>query len=161
MNSRIRTIANRINRGLLAVVSVFAGILSGSPCCCASFSCCESQSATRCTAVESTQECCCCQESNRTDDSGLTCNCPKTSANAGSLLPETCCCAERPATNAVMADDHRDAQKRDRNSWFAEFSPFVNPPASLKLDDARSGPQSCHDPCSHNLRQAILCVWRN
>ena len=161
MDSRILSVAAEINRGLLAAVCVFASMLPGVPCCCASLACCELQGATRCSAVESRQESCCCQESNRPGDSESDCSCSKASANPGALFAGLCCCAERPAANAVVADDHRDAQKRDRNDWFAELSPFVNPPASLMLDDVQSGPQCCRDPVAHNLRQAILCVWRN
>lgn len=161
MDSRLLSIPARINRGLLAAVCVFAGMLPSVPCCCASLACCELQGATSCSAVESTQKYCCCQESVRLGDSESACSCSKASANPGALFAGLCCCTERPATNAVVAVDHRDAQKRDRNDWLAEFSPFADPPASLTLDNIRSGPQCCCDSCAHNLRQAILCVWRN
>lgn len=130
MDSRVLSIPARIIRGLLAAVSVFASLLPGVPCCGASPSCCDS------------------------------CSCSQAEVNRGAFFPETCCCAERPVTNGIVSNDHRDAQKQDRNTWLAESSPSADQPASLTLDTIRLEPRICCNPSAHNLRQAILCVWR-
>lgn len=161
MDSQILSIPSRISRGLLAGVCVIASLLADVPCGCASLSCCLSQDVTGGAAAESTQECCCCQQSDKPEDSEFACRCSKASSNPGAFFPGTCCCDERPVTNGVLAGDHRNAQKRDRNDWLADFSLFVRLPAALTLTALRSDPQRRSDSIAHNLRQAILCVWRN
>ena len=161
MDSQVLSIPARINRGLLAAVFVIASLLPGVPCCCASASCCESMDATSCAAVESNQQCCCCQESGATAGSEIACTCSKASVNSGAGFSGTCCCVERPAPNSVLVANHRDVQKRDRNHGLVDFTPVADPPVLLALDDIQSGFQRQRDPYTHNLRQAILCVWRN
>lgn len=161
MKSRRLAILVRIRRGLLAAVCVFGSILPSDSCCCAAFSCCASQDETSCCTAEFAQGCSCCKQSNGKNDSRFSCSCAEVAVNSSAFFLGTCCCDERPATNGVAANNHRDDQKRDWNKGFMELSPGVNPPATLTCDAVRSGTQYVHHPIAHNLRQATLCVWRN
>ena len=161
MNFRISLFSARLGRGLLAAVVVLAGMLPGIPCCCGSIPCCGSPDENGLCAVDLSQECCCCNQTGSINSPEADCYCSKTSQNPSARGPGTCRCNERPVTEAVVIHDQRDEQHQDRSRWLTEPCPFIEVSESLATEELCIGQQDRIDPCAHNLRQAILCVWRN
>ena len=161
MDSRSPSISTRFGRGLLAAVVVLAGMMPGIPCCCGSMPRCESPDEKGLSAVDPAQECCCCKQTDNINDPTSVCCCSAASQNPGAACQSSCRCAERPATKAVMAQDRRNRQEQDRSSWITVPGSIVCVSETLTTHRLRAEQQFRGDPCSHNLTQAILCVWRN
>ena len=159
METRILTIPARILRGLLAAVFVMISCCHGGSCCCASLSCGGSQDIGGCCVRDATQGCCCQQPSNELANS--TCCCSKTSQQSNPGCQGTCHCSEPPLTEGVIAAPQRIQQKQVQSTWLTDFNAPIRMSASIASVDLRPEQQFARDPCAHNLRQSILCVWRN
>lgn len=161
MNSRTLTIPTRITRGLLAAVFVLSSLFHGGSCCCASLTCGGSQDDGGCCAVQATQGCCCCQQASDDELANSMCCCSKTSPRPNTSCPGTCHCSASPLTEAVVTAPQRIQQKHIQTIWLTDFNAPVRVSASIAKVDLRPEQQFPGNPCAHNLRQAILCVWRN
>jgi len=159
METRILTIPARILRGLLAAVCVMSSCFHGGSCCCASLCCGGSQDIGGCCTVQATQGCCCQQPSDELANS--TCCCSKTSQQSNPGCQGTCHCSEPPPTEGVIVAPQRIPQKHVQTIWLTDFNAPVRMSALSASVELRLGQQFPGDPCAHNLRQAILCVWRN
>ena len=160
MESRILTITTRILRGLLAAVFVVGNVFHGGSCCCAS-SCSESRDGGECCAIEAIQLCCCCQKPSDDKLAQSTCCCSKTSPQSDTRCPGTCHCSASPPTEGVITATQRIPQKQVQTIWLTHINFHVGMSESSAGVEHRPEQQSPGDPCAHNLRQAILCVWRN
>lgn len=160
MKSQMLTIPARIIRGLLAAVFVVSNLCHGSACCCASRPCGRLQNEARCCNVEAAQGCCC-QQSSDNELANSTCCCSKTSQQSSAGCQGTCHCSGSPLTEAVIALPQRIQQEQVQNAWLTDFNPLATNATSIARVERRPGQQFRSDPCAHNLRQAILCVWRN
>jgi hypothetical protein len=161
MNSRTPTISDRMQSGLLAAVFVVSNLFHIAPCCCASVACGGSLDAGFCCAAETTQECCCCDQASADDSASSTCCCSTTSQHSGASCPGTCDCSVSSPTEAIIVAPQRFEQELDQNSWVTDFNTPVRISANIASVELRTDLQFPEDPCAHNLRQAILCVWRN
>lgn len=160
MNTRTPTISDQMQSGLLAAVIVVSNLLHIAPCCCASAQCGGSLDAGGCCAAETTQECCCCDQASADESASSTCCCSTTSQHSGAGCPGTCHCVSSP-TEAIIVAPQRFEQEDDQNSWVTDFNAPVRISAAVASVELRTDLQFPEDPCAHNLRQAILCVWRN
>jgi hypothetical protein len=160
MESHIITIPAQIKRGLLAVVFVMSNLFYGGPCCCASLSCGASQDEDHCCTVEATQGCCCCQQPSDDELASSTCCCSKTSQQSSTGCPGTCHCCESPLTEGIVAGPHRIQQEQVQKTWLTDFNQPAHISTSIASVEPRPEQQFPRDPCDHNLRQAILSVWR-
>lgn len=161
MQTNFLTIPVRIMRGLLAVVFVVSNWFHGGSCCCASPSCGVSQDKDRCCAVEATQGCCCCRQSSDGELENSACGCSQTSPQSSTGCTGTCHCSASPLKEGIIAKPQHVQQKQDQKTWLTDFMPLAmisTANASVKLQPEQQCPG---DPCADNLRQSILCVWRN
>ncbi len=161
MESQTLTIATQITRGLLAAVFVLSSLFHGGSCCCASLSCGESQDDGGCCAIEAHGCCCCCQQPSDDELANSTCGCSRTSSPSNTGCPGTRHCSASPLTEGVIVAPQRIQQKHVQTIGLTDFKAPVRMSASSGSAEVRPEHQFPGDPCAHNLRQAILCVWRN
>ena len=165
MNSQILTSATRILRGLFAAVFVVCNLFHGGSCCCDSLSCCESQD-DGCCDIKTTQKSCCCQKPSDSQLAKPTCCCAGTSPQSSACCEGICQCSEPSVTVGIVATHQRIERKQVEKksvdkTWLTDFGPLTSDSKSFANVDLRRDQQFPGDPCAHNLRQSILCVWRN
>jgi hypothetical protein len=160
VDSRILSIPVRVGRALLAAIFFVCGMLPGTSCCCGSRCGDLSQGERSCCNSES--DCsCCCRQSGNPNTSGDACCFSKQSEDTGATTTTDCCCLVSPVTYGIVDGVAQPDTKQDLSVWqnaIATAVDFTKPPATERL---RSNVENRRDPCAHNLRQAILCVWRN
>ena len=160
MESRLLSIPAKITRALLAVVCVMSNLFHAGGCCCASPPCGISQGEERCCAVEANKGCCC-QQSPDVEIANSACCCSQTSQQSSAGCQGTCRCSASPLTEGIIAAPQRILPKQDQKTWLADFMPLVRISTSNASVELRPQQQCPGDPRAHNLRQSILCVWRN
>ncbi len=163
MQTTFLSIPVRIIRGLLAVVFVVSNWFHGGCCCWAAASCGITQDEDRCCSTDAIEGCCCCHQSSDGELANSTCCCSETSQQSSTGCPGACHCSASPLTEGIIAAPHRIQQKKDQQTWLTDFNsnPLQRISNSIVSTDLRLGPQYPGEPCAHNLRQSILCVWRN
>jgi len=161
MQTNFLTIPVRIMRGLLAVVFVVSNWFHSGSCCCASPSGGVTQDDGRCCAVEATRGCCCSQPTADDELADSTCCCSKTSQQSSPGCQGACHCSASPLTEGIIAAPQRIQQKQDQKTWLTDFMPLAGISTANACVELRPEQKCPVDPRAHNLRQSILCVWRN
>ena len=150
MNTQSDIFSSRFHRGLLSAVFLIGMMLPGTACCCSS------QSGSKCCLGDSLQDCCCCDRCGETE---MACCCHQPQSSNPSL-PDFCCCVERPTTDGIVAQHQRIELTRQPSLWLA-VAPLNDSSIPSLTQAIRTDARCLRDPCAHNLRQAILCAWRN
>jgi hypothetical protein len=139
------------HRGLLSAVFVIGMMLPATACCCSS------SAISKCCLADTQQDCCCDRASDCGEAELACCHSPQSSEPDS---PCSCCCVERPATDGIVAQHQRIELKHLQILWLAA-TPLSDASIASLTQAFEGNAHYSRDPCAHNLRQAILCVWRN